>query len=211
MKRNGPQAATLYTPAGKRKYLTRTERTAFIAAAELHPRPEVGTLCLLIAYTGCRLSEALAVTARAIEPDAGFVALHSLKKRTSDAVIREVPIPDGLLDRIERVHAVSRLGADERLWRFSRCRAWQLVKEVIAQAGISKGIHATPKGLRHGFGINAVQSDVPLTLVQRWLGHARLETTAIYLNATGAEERALAARMWEGRSATAERFPVRQS
>jgi integrase len=45
--------------------------------------------------------------------------------------------------------------------------------------------------LRHGFGVAAVQADV-----QRWLGHANLATTAIYVDAVGIEERALAARMW---------------
>jgi site-specific recombinase XerD len=50
--------------------------------------------------------------------------------------------------------------------------------------------------LRHGFGIHAVQSGVPLNLVQRWLGHARMETTAIYLDAMGSEEREIASRMW---------------
>jgi integrase len=33
-----------------------------------------------------------------------------------------------------------------------------------------------PKGLRHGFGVNAFQSLVPPHLVQRWLGHASLRT-----------------------------------
>jgi hypothetical protein len=37
---------------------------------------------------------------------------------------------------------------------------------------------------------------VPLNLLSRWMGHAALETTAIYVNALGAEEEAIAARMW---------------
>lgn len=48
----------------------------------------------------------------------------------------------------------------------------------------------------HGFGVNAVQSGVPLSLVQKWLGHAQLSTTAIYANAIGPEEYAIAERMW---------------
>jgi site-specific recombinase XerD len=50
--------------------------------------------------------------------------------------------------------------------------------------------------LRHGFGIHAIRSGVPVNLVQRWLGHARLETTMIYLQALGSEEREIARRMW---------------
>lgn len=38
----------------------------------------------------------------------------------------------------------------------------------------------------------------PLNVVQRWLGHSRLETTAICSNAVGAEEGSLARRTWEG-------------
>jgi integrase len=37
---------------------------------------------------------------------------------------------------------------------------------------------------------------VPLNIVSRWLGHSNLQTTAIYGNFTGREERGLAARMW---------------
>jgi integrase/recombinase XerD len=54
----------------------------------------------------------------------------------------------------------------------------------------------TPKGLRHSFGIHAIRSGVPLNLVQRWLGHASMTTTAIYRDALGEEEREIAARMW---------------
>jgi integrase len=43
---------------------------------------------------------------------------------------------------------------------------------------------------------NCAASAVPLNLVQRWLGHASLTTTAIYLDALGDEEREIAARMW---------------
>lgn len=59
-----------------------------------------------------------------------------------------------------------------------------------------KGPQATPKGLRHGFGVAAIQAGIPLNLLQRWLGHAQLTTTAICANAVGPEERNIAARMW---------------
>ena len=58
------------------------------------------------------------------------------------------------------------------------------------------GLHASPKGLRHGFGVQAIRQEVPLNLVQRWLGHAVIATTTIYADVMGAEEREIAARMW---------------
>jgi Phage integrase family len=63
------------------------------------------------------------------------------------------------------------------------------VKAEMAMAGIA-GAPAMPKGLRHGFCVHALQSRVPLHLAQRWLGHASIETTAIYADIAGREERA---------------------
>lgn len=193
-------SGSLYSAAGKRKYLTPAERDRFITAAASCPRSDVQTLCLTLAYTGCRISEALALCVGSIESEEAFIAFRSLKKRGRSAIIREVPVPESLIRALDQAHRLSASDHHRRLWSWSRSRAWQLVKSVMAQAGIPEGIHATPKGLRHGFGLHAIRSGVPLNLVQRWLGHARMETTAIYLQASGPEERELARRMWNSRS-----------
>lgn len=195
MRHSAAGAVSLYTQTGQRKYLNAAERLRFIAAAKACPRPEVGALCLTIAYTGCRISEALALTPASIDAESGFVAIRSLKKRKKTIVVREIPVPTDLLN-ILTADIFRREYSIERLWNLSRSRAWQLIKEVMHKAGIGPGVHATPKGLRHGFGLHAVRSGVPINLVQRWLGHARLETTVIYLQAMGIEEREIAARMW---------------
>ena len=65
----------------------------------------------------------------------------------------------------------------------------------MAEADI-RGSQASPKGLRHGFGVANAQESVPMATTQKWLGHAKLETTAIYQQAVGAEERAFAERLW---------------
>jgi len=72
---------------------------------------------------------------------------------------------------------------------------WRAVHAVMQSARLD-GAHASPKGLRHGFGVAAVAAGIPLNLVQKWLGHAQLTTTAIYANAVGAEEQDIARRMW---------------
>lgn len=187
---------TLYGPQGQRKYLTADERRRFLAAAMTCRRPELRTLCLFLAYTGCRISEALAITSAAIALAGGFVSIRCLKKRRGLVVFREVPIPRELANALQSAHQLDVLDSPDRLWRLSRSRAWQLIKAVMKTAGINGGPHATPKGLRHGFGLHAVRSGVPLNLVQKWLGHASMATTAIYLQAMGEEEREFAARMW---------------
>lgn len=189
-------SASLYSRSGLRKYLTPAERSRFIGAAHACPRPELRTLCLTLAYTGCRISEALAVTAGAFEPESFFIGLRSLKRRRKTIIVREVPVPASLIEELQGVHRLNEMSRDARLWHWSRNRAWQLVKLVMADAGIVAGIHATPKGLRHAFGINAVRCGIPLNLIQRWMGHASMKTTAIYLEAIGDEEREIAERMW---------------
>lgn len=189
-------SGTLYSASGQRKYLTFDERRRFIAAALAWPHPKVTSLCLVLAYTGCRISEALGLTAGAVQLESGCIAVRSLKKRKPAVVVREIPIPPICAEALRHTHNLPGRFPDWQLWDWSRSRAWQLVKAVMREAKIDPGIHATPKGLRHGFGLHAVRSGVPLNLIQRWLGHASMTTTAIYLQAMGAEEQEIALRMW---------------
>ena len=183
----------LYGRAGQRKYLTPAERQEFLRASESAPR-FVRTFCATLAHTGCRISEALALTATRVDLSAGVEVFESLKKRRK-GIYRAVPVPRGFLEMLEGVHDLGTMG-DRRLWEWSRTTAWRRVREVMALAAI-RGLCATPKGVRHGFGVKAATSKVPLNMTQKWLGHARLATTAIYADAIGPEEQEIAERMWE--------------
>jgi integrase len=127
------------------------------------------------------------------------VVFESLKKRRK-GVFRAMPVPPELLDTLDMVHglreAQRRGQVQALLWPWSRMTGFRRVQEVIAAAGIPAGPHACPKGLRHGFGVQAVSRGIALNMVQKWLGHAQLTTTAIYANAVGEEEQSIAARMW---------------
>lgn len=186
---------SLYSAHGHRKYLNGDERRRFLSTVAALQRREVATLCMVLAYTGCRISEALALSPAAISLGDGVVVIRCLKKR-GDCVYRELPLPPDVTAALRAIHHLCEGNPDRKLWPLSRSRAWRLVKSVMRAAGIPEGPHMTPKGLRHGFGLHAIRSGVPLTLVQKWLGHANLATTSIYLQAVGAEEREFAARMW---------------
>lgn len=153
----------------------------------------VRTFCWMVAATGCRISEALALTPGHIDFEARHVTFRSLKKR-GRSVFRSVPLPVALLSELDAL-INSGVVAGARLWPWSRMTGYRRICEVMKVAGIS-GPHASPKGLRHGFAIRAIQVSVPLNLVQRWLGHADIKTTAIYSSAIGPEEREIASRMW---------------
>ena len=65
----------------------------------------------------------------------------------------------------------------------------------MATADIT-GIHACPKGVRHGYAIEALVSGITDIMVMRLLGHSRIETTLVYTQVVGAEARVIANRMW---------------
>lgn len=189
----------LFDQTGSRKYLNAAEREAFLKASEDAAR-EVRTFCAVLHFTGVRLNEALNLTADRIDLNAQQIVIESLKKRKK-GIYRAIPVPASLLDMLDLVHNIKERqrardkGASEKLWTWSDTTAWRRVKEVMDKAGLS-GAQASPKGLRHGYGVHAVQSNVPLNMVQKWMGHADISTTAIYVDAVGEEEQNIAARMW---------------
>lgn len=185
----------LHDNNGNRKYLTAEERKRFIEAAKRQPFP-IDTFCLTLAYTGARISEVLALKAGNVDVDAGTIIIESLKKRRR-GVFRQVPVPESLLRRLTIGHQLVPTDPHSTLWTWSRTTAWKHIKAVMCEAGCPQAC-AMPKALRHAFGVfGTLEADVPLNMMQKWLGHSRIETTAIYANAVGAEERALATRMWE--------------
>lgn len=188
----------IYDQKGHRKYLTIKEREAFIRATG-RLRPEAQTFCLALAYTGARISEILALTPDRVDIEAGIIIIESLKKRRR-GVFRAIPIPRHFLRRLEAVHGIAIAQSDSiqrtaRIWSWSRTTAWALVKQIMRVAEVAPN-QAMPKALRHAFGVGATQKNVPLNVVQKWMGHARIATTAIYADAVGEEERKFAERMW---------------
>lgn len=180
-----------------RKYLNHDERLRFLAAAAQVDERQ-GLFAELLAWTGARISEVLAATPLSFDLFASTVTLQTLKRRRH--VPREIPIPPQLMRRLDECFALRSSQqdaalADNRLWSFCRVTGWRIVKQLMAAAGIV-GVRATPRGLRHGFGVGTLQAGVPLTLLKRWLGHARLSTTEIYLDVIGPEEIAFASRFW---------------
>ena len=187
---------SLYDPNGERLYLTTSERVAFLEAAR-HSRGDVRSFCEVLHFTGCRISEALAICPKNIDFENRALVFETLKKRRS-GVFREVPVPDRLLDTLGLVHAIrdQKANRNQLLWRWSRTTAWRHVKTVLQIAKISPGAHCSPKGLRHGYGVSAISAGVPLNMLSKWMGHSKIETTAIYANALGAEQRQIAEKMW---------------
>jgi len=180
-----------------RKYLTHDERRRVLAAAA--QLPERNRLFVeTLAWSGARISEALALTPALCDLGSNSITLPTLKRRLP--LTREIPLPPTLLADLDaefdlRGRQQSTMIAEQRLWSMHRVTAWRLVKTVMEAAGIT-GRQARPHGLRHAFGVGVVRAGVPITLLKRWMGHARLSSTEVYLDVIGPEELAFAQSYW---------------
>lgn len=181
---------SLLDGVGQRKYLCRLERRRFLAEAARRDAV-TAALCAVLAYTGCRISEALALTPSRLDRGTGRIVFRTLKRRRVHH--RAVPVPPELMIALDALS----VRPDDLIWPWCRQTAWRRVKSVMEAAGIADA-QAMPKALRHGFGVANAEENVPPALTQRWMGHARLETTAIYQQAIDEEERGFARRLWRG-------------
>ena len=130
---------------------------------------------------GLRLSEAIHVRIEDIDS-----ARHQLRvSHAKGGRIRVIPISDELLDALRVWYKVRR----PKEWLFARSEDQQPMCKATAQniyyralkkAGLQRkaGIH----GLRHSFATHLLENGVEITVVQKLLGHASLNTTARYLH-----------------------------
>lgn len=132
---------------------------------------------------GLRISEALALEGRDLDPQAGTLTVRHGKGDRR----RVVGLDAGafaLLDRWrdERKRRGLRTGPifctlDGRPLQASYVRS--LLPRLAAKAGIEKRVH--PHGLRHTCAAELAVEGVPVPLIQQQLGHASLHTTTVYL------------------------------
>lgn len=139
---------------GRRKYLSTDERARFLRAVEpLSVRSRA--LCHVLAYAGCRVSEALALTLHHVDAERFTVTIRTLKRRK--LIYRAVPVPQGVIETLKR------LPTDEsgRFWPMHRVTAWRIIKATMRRAGIA-GPMACPTAsrLRHPRGRPLPRADL---------------------------------------------------
>jgi len=133
---------------------------------------------------GLRLSEALALRPTDIDLDAGSIrVLHGKGDKA-----RTVGIDEGALMHIARWMDTRRargikgrvllctLDGGELSPRYVRA----MLSRMSDRAGIDKRVH--PHGLRHTHAAELESSGFTVSEIQQQLGHASLNTTAVYLN-----------------------------
>lgn len=199
------------------------QRTSVLQhAADLPPYlllPEIHRILHLIKYThsrllfaslwvtGASISEALALTPSSFCFDQRnpYALLASLKKggrpkkRECERKPRLVPIRTvGYLDQIEVFIHDKKLGREERLFPVSRQAIDAQLRRVMGDYEAQFGALPIPvscRTFRHSFAVNCVLHQVPLPVVQAWLGHEHIKSTIIYTQVLSLETGNLMARV----------------
>lgn len=185
--------------AGRRKYLVPAEWRAFLQAAR-RAEARTRTFCFVLSFTGARVSEVLALTPASVDFANSALIIKCLKRR-EQGIYRSVPVPKGLIALLEQTHQVSLAKSNieasgERLWPWCRGTGWGRVKQIAEIAGLPEWLRC-PRMLRHSFGVEGTTyAGVPVGIIKRWLGHVRLESTLIYCEAVGEQERIHSNRMF---------------
>jgi integrase/recombinase XerD len=156
--------------------LSREEERQLIA----HAYRVQGTRGLLIKtlfQTGARVSEFVNITADEVFFEEQMILISKAKGGKS----RYVPILPQLAQEL-RTHLGDRtagyLFETVRNTRYSPRRIQQIIKETTADAQITKRVY--PHLLRHSVATTLLDRGMPIEQIQKFLGHAKLETTQIY-------------------------------
>ncbi len=150
-------------------------------------------LVALIAYTGLRLGEVLALRWQNVDLVDGVIHVEyqmdedgrPTERLKAESSRRQVPIP-GALSAILTEHLATDLeidrGRDEdfvllsaRGCAYTKRRAHALFQKAVKNAKLG---NVRPHDLRHSYGSILLDKGVPLPAVSRLLGHANVQTTA---------------------------------
>ncbi len=158
-------------------YLTPLEVHAMLEACIDNKRNHL--LINTLWQTGCRITEALKITKDDIDTYNLTIKVLTEKKRGKKGkpAYRMIPISAELSN--ELASYVMHNNITDRLFTFTRQRAFQIIKQVAKQAGITKPVH--PHTFRHSFAVNCISQGVPLPVLKDLLGHSSVITTMVYL------------------------------
>lgn len=150
-------------------------------------RPHIRAFLFTVYSCGLRLQEALHLEVGDIDSDRMLIHVH----RGKGAKDRMVPLPPQTLAVLRehwKSHRNVRLifpahGAATAQSPMGKTTVQTAMRAAVRQAGITKRsvhIHC----LRHSYATHLLEEGVNLRVIQRYLGHTKIETTMMYLHLT---------------------------
>lgn len=133
-------------------------------------------LCLFLWNTGTRVSEALSVKPEDIDLMAKAIRVRTLKRKGH---VRVFPVQNGFVGELALWINLKGLKRGDNLFQFSRKTAYNYVRNACSFAGLTDD-RGHPHTWRHSFAVNCITQQVPVTVLQQWLGHRDIMKTLIY-------------------------------
>ena len=149
-------------------------------------------VCLSTIYAcGLRLGEGISLRVEDIDSERMVLSVRQGKGRKD----RSVPLPERILSMLREYWCTHK----HPVWLFpiayrrgpvlptaKRCMAPRGISKAFQKARGESGIKkpATIHTLRHSYATHLLEAGVPLRVIQAYLGHASIQTTAIYLHLT---------------------------
>ena len=191
--------------AGLPRYVMPDQARAIINATETTAHR---LLLETLWQSGGRITEVLRLRRCDLDVHEGALRLQNLKQRRRANRAKMVYVDHQLVGDLRRLATDQRIpatgylfGARRHAGPVIRQYAHRLVNRYAAAAGVylpaagGDMAPATARDFRHGAAVNQVRQGVPLSEVAQQLGHARMDTTAIYAKLANAERRAMADRV----------------
>jgi len=127
----------------------------------------------LLYDTGMRVGEFTKLKVENIDFDERFITIPAENTKTKTG--RTIWVPQEILSEIKAYLKLTKK-KEGRLFELTPRRIQQLLKKYSKLIGIK----TTPHTLRHTHIVHALLNKIPITAIQKQVGHKRLTTTQIY-------------------------------
>ena len=127
----------------------------------------------LLYATGMRVGEFTRLRVEDIDFSERFIRIPPENSKTGEG--RTIFVPQEVLSDI-RAYLKLEKTKKGRIFDVTTRRIQQLIKKYSVRAGVQ----ATPHTLRHTHTVHSLLNKVPITAVQKQVGHRRLTTTQVY-------------------------------
>ena len=135
------------------------------------------TLFTLLWKTGMRVSEALSLKPVHFDFYLKVVYVPTLKRKGHP--IRAIPIDDDVIRMVQSYIETYQILPNEKLFPMTRQAVWDAVERSCKLANLYDD-RSHPHTFRHSFAVHCVLNNVPLIVLNSWLGHADIRNTLIY-------------------------------
>jgi len=133
-----------------------------------------------------RVSEALSLTPLHFDYYLKTVSVPTLKRKKHP--VRIIPVDDDVLRMVAQVVEYYQVRPNERLFPMTRQAVWGAVERSCKMVGLYDK-RSRPHTFRHSFAVHCVLNNVPLVVLNAWLGHADVRSTMIYAQVVARDTR----------------------